>query len=39
MNLLKYQDEWNSDNIPIRYLEEELTTHRSYDVYKIPEER
>ena len=33
--VLKYQDEWSGDNIPIRYLEDELTTHLGYDVYEI----
>ena len=35
--VLAHQDEWNGDNIPIRYLEDELTTHLGYNVYEIDE--
>lgn len=28
-------DEWNGDNIPTTYLEDELTTHLCYDIHDI----
>ena len=33
--VLKHQDEWNGDNIPITYLEDELTTHLCYNIHDI----